>query len=90
MKRREFNKAVLAAVGGIVAGSALGCRSSGNTDRSHLPGHACKGRPAMRPGWRRPCGADQHPPGEDRSGAHGGHLGFSGGLGDHSGGQGIR
>ena len=43
MKRRDFNKLLLGAVGGIVAGSVMGCESDDQPTESSSGAASCKG-----------------------------------------------
>ena len=42
MKRRDFNKMMVAAVGGLVAGTAFGCKSKDGATSQPVSMHACK------------------------------------------------
>lgn len=50
IQRRDFNKMLLAAVGGIVTGATVGCGSSEKKETSNSGGdaHVCKGKNACK------------------------------------------
>lgn len=48
LKRRDFNKVIIAAFGGIVAGSTLGCASDGSEHAVADAGHECAGHNACK------------------------------------------